>query len=93
MTCLSTIPVERLRRLEWYSLLLEHLDEFATLVWYLTADRSLLEFVFLRTLARLETMTFHTSLPLYAYTRARDMLISEAKVVALSRGARRATPD
>jgi hypothetical protein len=83
MKCLSTIPIERLRRIEWCSLFLEHLDEFATLVWYLTADRSLLEFVFLRTLARLETITFRSSLPLYAYNRARDMLIKEAKVVAL----------
>lgn len=86
MRCLSTIPIERLRRIEWYSLFLENLDEFATLVWYLTADRSLLEFVFLRTLARLETISFHTSMPTYPYNRARDMLITEAKVVALKQG-------
>ena len=31
-------------------------------------------------------MTFHTSMPTYAYNRARDMLITEAKVVALNQG-------
>ena len=83
MTYVSTIPIERIRRIEWHSLFLEHLAEFATLVWYLTADRSLLEFVFLRTLARLERMTVHSSVPHFAYNRALEMLIAEAMVFAL----------
>jgi len=83
MTYLSAIPIERPHRIEWYFLFLENLNEFATLAWYLTADGWLVEFVFLRTLTRLEGMPFHTSLPLFAYNRARDMLITEAVVVAL----------
>jgi hypothetical protein len=65
----------------WCFLLLEHLDEFATLVWYLVADGKLVENTFVRTMARLDMTAFESSIPALAYGQARDVLITEAIAV------------
>jgi len=45
----------------WGIVLLEHLDEFATLAWYLVADGRLVEDTFSRTLAQLDRLSFRHS--------------------------------
>jgi DNA-directed RNA polymerase specialized sigma24 family protein len=62
----------------WCLLLLEYLDELATLAWYLVADGRLVEETFSRTLAQLDTIPFDASAPLLAYSQAREVLISQA---------------
>ena len=62
----------------WCFLLLEYLDEFATLAWYLVADGRLVEEAFSRTIAQLDATPFDDSAPLLAYSQARDVLISQA---------------
>src|SRR5271170_4387413 len=47
----------------WYLLFLEHLDEFATLAWYLVADHRLVEETILRTMAQLDAIPFDASTP------------------------------
>jgi hypothetical protein len=68
----------------WCFLLLEHLDEFATLVWYLVADGKLVEDTFARTMAKLEMAAFESSSPALAYSQARDVLITQAIAVLSS---------
>jgi hypothetical protein len=71
----------------WYLLFLEHLDEFATLAWYLVADHRLVEEAILRTMAQLDAIPFDTSTPMLSYTQAREMLITQAIAgLALERG-------
>jgi DNA-directed RNA polymerase specialized sigma24 family protein len=65
----------------WCFLLLEHLDEFAMLVWYLVADGRLVEDTFARTMAKLDRIEFESSIPALAYTQARDVLITQAIAV------------
>jgi hypothetical protein len=65
----------------WRFLLLEHLDEFATLAWYLVADGKLVEDTFSRTMAKLDMISFESSIPALAYNQARDVLITEAIAV------------
>jgi DNA-directed RNA polymerase specialized sigma24 family protein len=65
----------------WCFLLLEHLDEFATLAWYLVADGGLVEDTFARTMAKLDMTAFESSIPALAYRQARDVLITEAIAV------------
>ncbi len=65
----------------WCLLLLEHLDEFATLVWYLVADGKLVEDTFARTMAKLDMTAFESSIPALPYSRARDVLITQAIAV------------
>lgn len=67
----------------WGMLLLEHLDEFATLVWYLVADGKLVEAAFSRALAKLDTISFDASTPALIYSQARGVLIAQAIAVAL----------
>lgn len=75
-----------LRSASWGFLLMEYLEEFATLAWYLVADDKLVEETFSRTMMRLDTMPFDASTPVLAYGQARDMLISQAlEVLAASR--------
>jgi DNA-directed RNA polymerase specialized sigma24 family protein len=64
----------------WCFLLLEHLDEFATLAWYLVADGKLVENTVARTMAKLDTIPFE-SIPAAAYRQARDFLIIQAIAV------------
>jgi hypothetical protein len=71
----------------WCFLLLEHLDEFATLAWYLVADGKLVEDTFARTMTELEMIAFDASIPTIAYTQAREILITEA-IAVLSRARR-----
>jgi hypothetical protein len=66
------------KNVAWYLLFLEHLDEFATLAWYLVADHQLVEETILRTMALLDTVPFDASTPQLAYTHARETLITEA---------------
>lgn len=65
----------------WCFLLLERLDEFATLAWYLVADDKLVEDTLTRTIARLDMTVFESSIPALAYSQARDVLITEAIAV------------
>jgi hypothetical protein len=65
----------------WCFLLLEHLDEFAMLAWYLVADGKLVEDTFARTIAKLEMTAFESSIPALAYSQARDVLITQAITV------------
>jgi DNA-directed RNA polymerase specialized sigma24 family protein len=65
----------------WCCLLLEHLDEFATLVWYLVADGKLVEDTFARTMAKLDMTAFESSIPALAYSQTRDVLITQAIAV------------
>ena len=69
------------RSASWCFLLLEHLDEFATLAWYLVADGRLVENTFSRTLAKLDMIPFEASIPTLAYSQARDVLITQAIAV------------
>jgi hypothetical protein len=65
----------------WGIVLLEHLDEFATLAWYLVADGKLVEDTFSHTLAKLDTIPFEASIPELTYSQARDVLIAQAIAV------------
>ena len=65
----------------WCFLLLEHLDEFATLAWYLVADGKLVEDTFARTMAKLDMTAFESSIPELTYSQARDVLITQAIAV------------
>jgi hypothetical protein len=75
----SFIPSPRVA--SWHFLLLEHLDEFATLAWYLVADGKLVEDTFSRTMAKLDMISFESSIPALAYNQARDVLITQAIAV------------
>ena len=69
------------KSVSWCFLLLDHLDEFATLVWYLVADGKLVEDTFARTMAKLDMTAFDSSTPALAYSQARDVLITQAIAV------------
>ncbi len=69
------------RSASWCFLLLEHLDEFATLAWYLVADGKLVEDTLARTIAKLDMTPFESSIPELAYSQARDVLIAQAIAV------------
>jgi hypothetical protein len=69
------------RSASWCFLLLEHLDDFATLAWYLVADGKLVEDTFTRTMAKLDMIAFDSSIPAIAYSQARDVLITQAIAV------------
>src|ERR1700691_1460306 len=62
----------------WCFLLLEHLDEFAKLAWYLVADNKLVEDTFARMMTKLDMTAFESSIPALAYSQARDVLITQA---------------
>jgi hypothetical protein len=76
----------------WYLLFLEHLDEFATLAWYLVADHRLVEEAILRTMAQLEAIPFDASTPLLSYTQARETLITQA-IAGLGLGRKHGAED
>src|SRR3984957_13678829 len=65
----------------WCFLMLEHLDEFAKLAWYLVADGKLVEDTFARTIAKLDMTAFESSIPALAYRQARNVLITQAITV------------
>jgi DNA-directed RNA polymerase specialized sigma24 family protein len=65
----------------WCFLLLEYLDEFAMLVWYLVADVQLVEDTFARTMAKLDMTGLESSIPALAYSQARNVLITQAIAV------------
>ena len=69
------------RSASWCFLLLEHLDEFAKLVWYLVSDGKLVEDTFVRTMEKLDMTAFEPSIPGLAYSQARDVLITQAIAV------------
>jgi hypothetical protein len=68
----------------WCLVLLEHLEEFAKLTWYLVADGSLVEETFTRTMVQLDVTPLDTSVPDLAYNQAREVLISQAIAVLAS---------
>jgi hypothetical protein len=76
----------------WYLLFLEHLDEFATLAWYLVADHQLVEETIQRTLAQLEMTPFEASMPLLAYKQAKTELITQA-IAGLNLGRKESEED
>jgi DNA-directed RNA polymerase specialized sigma24 family protein len=78
-TSLSFTPSPR--SASWCFLLLEHLDEFAMLAWYLVADGKLVEDTFARTIAKLDRTAFESSIPALAYSQVRDVLITQAITV------------
>src|ERR1700757_570762 len=67
----------------WCFLLLEHMDEFATLAWYLVADSKRVEDTFSRTMAKLDTIPFEPLIPALTYNQARDVLITQAIAIVL----------
>jgi hypothetical protein len=69
----------------WCLLLLEHLEEFAKLVWYLVADGSLVDETFSRTMVQLGATPLYASNPRPAYDHAREVLISQAIGVLASK--------
>lgn len=69
------------KSVSWRFLLLDHQDEFATLVWYLLADGKLVEDAFARTMAKLDMTALESSTPALAYSQARDVLITQAIAV------------
>jgi DNA-directed RNA polymerase specialized sigma24 family protein len=77
------------RSASWCILLLEHLDEFAALAWYLVADGKLVEDTFVRTMAKLDRIAFESSIPALTYSQARDVLITQA-IAVLSEARREA---
>ena len=68
----------------WCLILLEHLEEFAKLAWYLVADGGLVEETFSRTMVQLDVMPLDTTVPDLAYNQAREVLISQAIAVVAS---------
>jgi hypothetical protein len=62
----------------WCLLLLEHLEEFAKLVWYLVADGNLVDETFSRTMVELGATPLDVSNSKPAYDHAREVLISQA---------------
>lgn len=86
MSTSLTMPVQRSRKTTfgnaaWYLLFLEHLDEFATLAWYLVADHQLVEETIIGTMAQLDAIPFDGATPQLAYTQARETLITQAIAV------------
>ena len=69
------------RSAPWCFLLLEHLDEFAKLAWYLVADGKLVEDTFARTIVKLDMTAFESSMPTLTYSQARDVLITQSIAV------------
>jgi hypothetical protein len=69
----------------WGIVLLEYLDEFATLAWYLVADGKLVEDTFSRTLVKLDSIPFEASIPALTYSQAGDVLIAQAIAVVSDR--------
>src|SRR3984885_8242105 len=78
-TSVSSTPPPK--SVSWCFLLLEHLDEFATLVWYLVVDGKLVEDTFARTMEKLDLTAFESSIPALVYSQARDVLITQAIAV------------
>ena len=76
----------------WCLLFLEHLDEFATLAWYLVADNPLVEVTIQRTVAQLEMTPFDASTPLLVYAQAREELITQA-IAGLGLGRKRSDEE
>jgi hypothetical protein len=68
----------------WCLFLLEHLEEFARLAWYLVADGSLVEETFSRVMVQLNATPFDPSVPDCAYNQAREVLIAQAIAVLSS---------
>jgi hypothetical protein len=59
-------------------LLLDHLEEFAKLAWYLVADDSLVVETFSRTAVQLGATPLDACNPQLSYDRAREVIISQA---------------
>jgi DNA-directed RNA polymerase specialized sigma24 family protein len=86
-TSFASVSIPQPRSASWCFLLLDHLDEFAKLAWYLVSDAKLVEDTFVRTMAKLDMTAFESSIPALAYSQARDVLITQA--IAVLANARR----
>jgi len=62
----------------WCFLLLDQLEDFATLAWYLLADGKLVEEVFARTMTQLESVPFDSTDYLLAHNKVRRVLIAQS---------------
>lgn len=62
----------------WCSVLLRHLDTFATMAWYLVADGQLVERVLLRSFDRLAGIPLDSWPDSEPYTQTRDIVIIES---------------
>jgi hypothetical protein len=76
----------------WCLLFLEHLDEFATLAWYLVPDPQLVEVTIQRTLVQLEMTPFDASTPMLTYMQAKEELITQA-IAGLGLGRKRSEEE
>ncbi len=65
----------------WGQFLLEHLDDFASLVWLLVADGKLVEETFERAMVQFDATAFDGKAPLLAYGQARNIFITQALTV------------
>ena len=65
----------------WCLLLLDHLEEFTTLAWFLVADRKLVEETFSRTIIQLSEVPLDATGPVPPYDHARKLLIGGAIAV------------
>jgi hypothetical protein len=61
----------------WHDYLLEHLEEFASMAWYLLADGDLVEELFLRTIVLLDAIPFNGLEP-FASQQVHTIIASEA---------------
>jgi DNA-directed RNA polymerase specialized sigma24 family protein len=61
----------------WHCYLLEHLEEFASMAWYLLADGDLVEELFLRAIVLLDAIRFKGQGP-FASQQVRTIIASEA---------------
>ena len=75
----------------WCFLLLDQLEDFATLAWYLLADGKLVEEVFSRTMTHLESIPFDSSDYLLAHNKVRRVLIAQS--IALLETTRKAEDE
>ncbi len=62
----------------WCSILLKHLDTFATMAWYLVADGQLVERVLLRSFDRLADIGRNSWSHTESYSQTRDVVIIES---------------
>jgi DNA-directed RNA polymerase specialized sigma24 family protein len=65
----------------WCLVLLDDLEEFTTLAWFLVADGKLVEEVFSRTMTELERIPFDAPAPFQAREKVRKLRITQALAV------------
>jgi DNA-directed RNA polymerase specialized sigma24 family protein len=81
---LALLPYELPAIDAWCVFLLDNLEEFSTLAWYLVDDGTLVEETFARTMAQLDKTPFDPSFPTLAYNQVRKIVITQAIAVVES---------